>query len=104
MKKIGRLPPSYLPSKDPRLCADEPPITGSDTPEEIANRLRQHSREAILGFIITFMRKCRQHGVPAPSPSTQDAHYSEPMDHHSAGVGTIIEDSKRLIARLWMEQ
>ena len=70
-------------------------MTVSDTPESIADRSRQHSREAIFGFAFNSMRK-RHHGAPVPLKSTQDAHDSEPMDHHITGVGTITEDPKNV--------
>ena len=87
VKKLSRLPPSKLPIMEPLPCAVEPLPTISDTPDAIDDRLRQHSREAILGFVLTFMRKRRQKGDPATSRSSAEAYDSESMDHTSASAG-----------------
>ncbi|CAI5724978.1 unnamed protein product [Hyaloperonospora brassicae] len=91
VKKLARLPPSELPVMKPLPCAVEPLPTISDTPDAIADRLRQHSREAILGFVLTFMRKRRQNVDPATSGSSEEAYDSESMDHASARAGTTAE-------------
>ena len=89
---------------EPLPCAVEPLPAISDTPDAIADRLRQHSREAILGFVLTYMRKRRHNGDPATSGSSAEAYDSESMDHTSASTGTTAEAPTLFLALLKMAQ